>query len=82
VVAERLVALGADVRVVDAHVGLGALPFGAELASLTADELRAADAAVVLTDHDDFDFDLVVGHAPYVLDTRRVVPAADHVEYL
>src|SRR5207249_3425914 len=36
----------------------------------------------LLTDHSDFDLDLVVGHAPYVLDTRRVVPAADHVEYL
>ena len=82
VVAERLVALGADVRVVDTHVALAALPVGIELASLTADELRAADAVVMLTDHSDFDLDLVVAHAPYVLDTRRVVPAADHVECL
>jgi UDP-N-acetyl-D-glucosamine dehydrogenase len=58
------------------------LPPGVELVSLTADELRAADAAVMLTDHDDFDLDLVVAHAPYVLDTRRVLPAADHVECL
>jgi UDP-N-acetyl-D-glucosamine dehydrogenase len=82
VVAERLVALGADVRVVDTHVALAALPIGIELASLTAEELQAADAVVMLTDHSDFDLDLVVAHAPYVLDTRRVVPAADHVEYL
>jgi UDP-N-acetyl-D-glucosamine dehydrogenase len=82
VVAERLVALGADVRIVDAHVGMGALPHGVEPASLTVDELRAADAVIMLTDHDDFDLDLVVTHAPYVLDTRRVLPAADHVEYL
>ncbi|HYH51676.1 MAG TPA: nucleotide sugar dehydrogenase [Acidimicrobiia bacterium] len=82
VVAERLVALGADVRVVDNHVGLGALPLGVELSSLTAEEIRAADAVVMLTDHEDFDLDLVVGHAPYILDTRRVVPSADHVEYL
>jgi UDP-N-acetyl-D-glucosamine dehydrogenase len=82
VVAERLVALGADVRVIDTHVALATLPVGIELASLTAEELRAADAVVMLTDHSDFDLDLVVAHAPYVLDTRRVVPAADHVEYL
>jgi UDP-N-acetyl-D-glucosamine dehydrogenase len=82
VVAERLVALGAEVRVVDSHVGFGALPFGTELVSLSAEELRASDAVVMLTDHDDLDLDLVIAHAPYVLDTRRVVPAADHVEYL
>ncbi|MGH9283198.1 MAG: UDP binding domain-containing protein, partial [Acidimicrobiales bacterium] len=46
VVAERLVPLGADVRVVDTHVALTALPAGVELVSLTAEELRAADAAV------------------------------------
>ncbi len=82
VVAERLLGLGAEVRAVDTHVALGALPPGVELVSLTAEELRAVDAAVMLTDHGDFDLDLVVAHAPYVLDTRRVVPAADHVEYL
>jgi UDP-N-acetyl-D-glucosamine dehydrogenase len=82
VVAERLVALGAEVRVVDTHVSLGVLPPGVGLASLTAEELRGADAVVMLTDHSDFDLDLVVAHAPYVLDTRRVVPVADHVEYL
>jgi UDP-N-acetyl-D-glucosamine dehydrogenase len=82
VVAERLLSLGAEVRAVDTHVALGVLPEGIELVSLTAEELRAADAVVMLTDHDDFDLDLVVAHAPYVLDTRRVLPAADHVECL
>ena len=82
VVAERLVALGADVRAVDTHIALAVLPTGVEVASLTAEELRAADVVVMLTDHADFDLDLLVAHAPYVFDTRRVVPAADHVEYL
>jgi UDP-N-acetyl-D-glucosamine dehydrogenase len=82
VVAERLLALGAEIRVVDTHVGIGALPPGVELVSLTPEVLRAADAVVMLTDHEDFDLDMVVAHAPYVLDTRRVVPPADHVEYL
>ncbi len=82
VVAERLVALGADVRAVDTHVAFRSLPSGVELVSLTATELRSADAVVMLTDHDDFDLDMVVAEAPYVLDTRRVVPVADHVEFL
>ena len=82
VVAERLVALGADVRVVDSHVSFGALPDGVELVSLTPEELRTADAVVMLTDHDDFDLELVVAHAAYVLDTRRVLPAADQIERL
>jgi UDP-N-acetyl-D-glucosamine dehydrogenase len=82
VVAERLVALGADVHAVDTHVAFRALPAGIELVSLTANELRAADAVVMLTDHSDFDLDMIVSEAPYVLDTRRVFPVAEHVEYL
>ena len=82
VVAERLVALGAEVRAADTHIAMGVLPRGVELVSLTTEELRAADAVVMLTDHDDFDLEFVVAHAPYVFDTRRVVPAAQHVEYL
>ena len=38
---------------------------------LTAEEIAAADAVVLLADHDAFDFDLVVQHARYVLDTRH-----------
>jgi UDP-N-acetyl-D-glucosamine dehydrogenase len=34
-------------------------------------EVRAADAVVLLTDHDAFDFDLVTEHASCVLDTRN-----------
>ncbi len=39
---------------------------------LTADEVRRADAVVVLVDHDEFDLDLVRDH-PLVLDTRRCI---------
>ncbi len=38
--------------------------------------------AVAITDHDTFDMEMVRTHARYVLDTRRRVPAAEHVEYL
>ena len=41
------------------------------LVEATADELSAADAVVLVTDHDAFDYDLVERHARDVLDTRN-----------
>jgi UDP-N-acetyl-D-glucosamine dehydrogenase len=38
---------------------------------LTSDELEAADAVILITDHDGFDYDAVLRHARYVLDTRH-----------
>ena len=38
---------------------------------LTADEVQQADAVVVVTDHDAFDYDMVRDRARYVLDTRN-----------
>jgi UDP-N-acetyl-D-glucosamine dehydrogenase len=72
-VAELLVQLGADVSAVDPHVveDIPALGDRVRRTTLTAGELAAADAVVVLSDHDEFDFDLVRAHASYVLDTRR-----------
>jgi UDP-N-acetyl-D-glucosamine dehydrogenase len=69
VIAQALVALGAEVRVVDPHLSGDAVPY--PLVDLTARELSSADGVVVVTDHDAFDYDLVRRHAPYVLDTRN-----------
>ena len=33
--------------------------------------VRRADAVILVTDHDAFDYDLVTAHAALVLDTRR-----------
>ena len=54
---------------------------GAEMVELTADELRRADAVVLLVDHDAFDLELVAAEATYVLDTRRCLagPAVEHL---
>jgi UDP-N-acetyl-D-glucosamine dehydrogenase len=81
VVAERLLALGADVRAVDPHVDPGRLDARVPLGELTADELAAADAVVVLTDHDAFDWALVSGHARFVFDTRHRLrgPTVEHL---
>ena len=69
VIAQSLTALGADVRVADPHLLPGATSLF--LVELTADEVAEADAVVVVTDHDEFDFDMVRERARYVLDTRN-----------
>jgi UDP-N-acetyl-D-glucosamine dehydrogenase len=38
---------------------------------VTADEVRAADAVVLITDHDGFDYELISEHARFILDTRN-----------
>ena len=82
VVAERLVTLGADVRVADPHVIADHVHAKVERVEVTPEELAGADAVVLLTDHDAFDLDAVRTFARYVLDTRRRVAPAEHVEYL
>jgi UDP-N-acetyl-D-glucosamine dehydrogenase len=81
VVAERLLGLGADVRAVDPHVEGDRLAAKVQLVDMTPDEVASADAVVVLTDHDAFDWDLVVRHASFVFDTRHRV-VGSQVEYL
>ncbi len=68
-IARSLAALGAVVRVADPHLSGGSLAF--PLVEVSAAELEAADAVVIVTDHDAFDYDLVRAHARYVLDTRN-----------
>jgi len=68
-VAESLAELGADVRVADPHLRAENVPF--VLVELTADAVSAADAVVIVTDHDGFDYELVGEHAQFVLDTRN-----------
>src|SRR5262249_15307552 len=70
-VAERLRALGADVRAHDAHVphgdGLGpAVP----RVECTRAELEQSDLVVLLTDHPDLPYEDIALYAPLVLDTR------------
>jgi UDP-N-acetyl-D-glucosamine dehydrogenase len=81
VVAERLLALGADVRAADPHLAFGMVDGRIRLVDGTAEEARASDAVVVLVDHDAFDLDAIVAASTYVLDTRHCV-AGPNVEYL
>jgi UDP-N-acetyl-D-mannosaminuronic acid dehydrogenase/UDP-N-acetyl-D-glucosamine dehydrogenase len=70
-VAEGLRNLGADLRAVDPHVEPLRLPQSIGLVHLEEGELRAADAVVILTDHDAFDFQLVQRVSSYIFDTRN-----------
>lgn len=81
-VAERLLGLGAAVRAADPHVVESHVDDGIVRVECCEEELAAADAVVLLTDHDAFDLDLVAARSRYVLDMRRRIPPAPTVEYL
>ncbi|EDY43408.2 lipopolysaccharide biosynthesis protein [Streptomyces sp. SPB074] len=72
-VAHLLVDHGAQVRAVDSFVDPATVPAsldGVRLVLATDEELAAADAVVLLTDHETFDYDRVAALSPFVLDCR------------
>ncbi|GIH73261.1 nucleotide sugar dehydrogenase [Sphaerimonospora thailandensis] len=71
-VARALARLGAEVRAADPHVDLTQLPAGLEIeiTDVTHRELAAADAVVILADHDCFDYEMVQRASAFVFDTR------------
>jgi UDP-N-acetyl-D-glucosamine dehydrogenase len=71
VVADRLLALGAEVHAADPHVLAEQVDPRIRLVELDRDEIAGADAVVLLVDHDAFDLELVESAARYVLDTRH-----------
>ena len=70
-IAEQLVALGADVRAHDAHVP-DAARLGPPIARVdcSVEEITAADLVVLCVDHDELPYDDIARHARLVLDTR------------
>ena len=77
VIVQLLRRSGAVVKVADPHVGgLGTLADSLYdgpppvLVEASSDEVRAADAVVLVTDHDAFDYEMVAERAGFVLDTR------------
>ncbi len=75
---DLLAADGGNVSYHDAHVASLATR-SLESIPLTPDILRAQDVVVIVTDHDGVDWDMVVEHAPLVVDLRRAAPDAPHV---
>ena len=81
-VAQLLAAMGAEVRAVDPHV-VEPTPADGTVTRVDAvpEELSAADAVVLLTDHDVFDFADIVRHTRYFFDCRHRV-TGENVETL
>ena len=74
-VADLLVAHGCRVQAADPHVPR-LRSEGVEHVELNAARVAEADAVVILTDHDAFDYDLIAGAPGYVLDTRHRLAGA------
>ncbi|MEX0666282.1 MAG: nucleotide sugar dehydrogenase [Acidimicrobiia bacterium] len=71
IVAERLLALGAEVRVHDAHLPADTdLRLPVSRVDCTADELDAADLVLLLVEHADLPLDEICARARLVLDTK------------
>jgi UDP-N-acetyl-D-glucosamine dehydrogenase len=71
-VASLLLDMGAEVRAADPHVVEDAhVDQRVVRVAATPEQIAAADAVVLLADHDAFDLDEVTAHAAYVLDTRH-----------
>ena len=80
-VVQLLSDLGADVQVVDSHVEPHRCPPGIKIVAVDDVRLDAADAVVVLTDHDDVDYRHLEKSCSWVFDTRRRL-TGQHVEHL
>jgi UDP-N-acetyl-D-glucosamine dehydrogenase len=65
---------GGEVAYSDPHVptypDTGRQPFNLEHVEQDADTLAAYDAVVLVTDHDAFDYELILNHAALIIDTR------------
>lgn len=84
VLGRKLLRLGADVRYADSHVAdVDVQTSGTALlrVDLNTKELEEADAVVVVTDHDDVDYDFVSSRCRYVFDTRHRChgPGVEHL---
>ena len=74
VLMERLTELGAEVSYSDPHIPrfprIRRASFDLESVPLTPETLRANDCVLIATDHDAFDYDLILANAPLIVDTR------------
>ena len=73
--------LGAVVRIADTWIpAYQNVPW--DRVELTDEEISSADLVLVLTDHDDVDYDRVGSLAQLVFDTRRRTPPGPTITYL
>ncbi len=80
-IVELLLGMGCEVRVVDPHVITRHFDSRVTFVDVSPDELAAADAVVLLVDHDAFDYGAIATTTTFILDTRHRMSGAT-VEYL
>lgn len=81
-VAQLLAAMGAEVLGADPHIVEATTIDGlVSRVEATPEVLASADAVVLLTDHDEFEYDEIVAHSKLILDCRHRVKGP-HVEHL
>lgn len=80
-VVELMLGMGCEVRVADPHVTTTHVEGRVTHVDLSPEELDAADAVVLLVDHDAFDYEVIAATNTYILDTRHRMAGAT-VEYL
>ncbi|MCA1601950.1 MAG: nucleotide sugar dehydrogenase, partial [Acidobacteria bacterium] len=80
-IADSLTKLGAHVQAIDPLIDPEQVPIGVELILGTAEQFRAADLVMVLTDHDKVEWSLLELDPHKVFDTRRRLrhPAVNHL---
>jgi len=80
-VIDGLVALGADICLVDPHVAASQFPPGVTRCDGNAADLADADLVVYLVNHDDFDHSTIVGSGVVVLDCQHALqgPNVQHL---
>ena len=77
-VAERLAALGADLRLCDPHLpSVAKLGIDAPVVDFTKAELSDADLVVVLVDHPEFDPATIAEHSSLVFDSKAIMRSQD-----
>ena len=78
VVAERLAALGADLRLCDPHLpDVARLKLDGPVVPFTVEEVASSDLVIVLVDHPEFDPALIADHAPLVFDAKAILRGHD-----
>lgn len=80
-VVDLMLGMGCEVRVADPHVSVRPFDDRVIFVDVSPDELDAADAVVLLVDHDAFDYQVIAATTTHVLDTRHRMSGAT-VEYL
>lgn len=78
---KRLKQYKAKFTVVDPHVPSFSFE-GEEIESvaLTPELLKAADIALILTDHSDFDYQMIADSAPVIFDTRNAMKSVTNIK--